>query len=359
MEMEVTYVDKKARNIWMDLIILIILMLGIFTVSMVLRGGKIELMSIKNISNIFINRININETYKIAADQVNIIKISSVSSKINVYTHNDNQVKANFHGDVTAIGRVSVPYLEVKNEGNAALVIIRHPKRLNIGVITGKTTLDVWIPEGWDKDLRVDSTSGDIELNELSGRKLLVETVSGRITGKHLYGEEIRLDTASGDIGITDCKANDDFQADTMSGKINVENLTCNIANVESASGDIKLYSVVSSEKILANSISGTIDIQAERGNIKADTTSGDIKVRLKELDSFKASSTSGSVYLEIPDTSDFNIDIETLSGSIQCRDFNLKRATSTKNKLKGTVGNGKGDIRIETTSGNVTVSKS
>ncbi|NLU53251.1 MAG: DUF4097 domain-containing protein [Clostridiaceae bacterium] len=351
--------DKKARNIWLDLIILIILMLGIFSVGMLLRGGKIELMSIKNISSIFINRININETYNIAADQVNIIKISSVSSKINVYTHNDNQVKANFYGDVTAIGRVSVPYLEVKKEGKTALVKIRHPKRLNIGVITGKTTLDVWIPEGWDKDIFVDSASGDIELNELSGKKLSVEAMSGRITGNHLYGEEIFLDTASGDIGIRECTANDKFQAETMSGKINVENLACNKANVDSASGDIKLYSVLSSEKIVANSISGTIDIQAERGNILADTTSGDIKVRLKELESFKANSTSGSVYLEIPDTSDFNIDIETLSGSIQCRDFNLKRATSTKNKLQGTVGNGKGDIRIETTSGNVTVNKS
>lgn len=285
------------------------------------------------------------------------ISISAVSSEVKIETHRSNEVEAHFHGKVTTLNKDALPYLEVKKDGNTIIVRIVYPNLANIS-ISGRTWLDVKVPEDWKNDLEVSTVSGPITAPQLNGEEIKLNTTSGTINVANINGEEVRMHSTSGSFTIGKVVARDLFEKGTISGSFEADSIEAEKVKLESTNGSTIIRDA-NVDKVISTSISGTVQMSLQKGSAEMSTTSGEISVSFeKGFKEFKANSVSGSVTLVLPEDAGFKAEIKTVSGSIDCEDFSLKILSSKKNHLEAEAGDGDGEIEVHTTSGSVSIKK-
>jgi len=302
-----------------------------------------------------LNGYTVDESGELSTEGIDKITIETVSSELSIYCSDTNKLSAKYYGSVQSINNDSSPYLEVIREGNEAIVRIKYPVWYNVS-LSEKTKLDVTIPANWEDDLKIRNTSSSISAEELKGDDISIVTISGSITADKLTGKDIEVKSTSGAIAIDQVIASAKFVGSTISGAYTVNVIESKKFDFNSTSGTIHV-SDASCDDVDASSISGDIDITLKKGNADVETTSGRIKIKF--LDGFgtiKASSISGKVLTSIPENSQFEADISTISGTIKCSDFSMKVNSSKNKELKGTVGNGDSRIDINTASGSIEI---
>lgn len=217
--------------------------------------------------------------------------------------------------------------------------------------------------------LELSSTSGMIEVDELTATSVDLETTSGSITASKITASAMDLDSMSGSIDVGEIVVDGgDVDCDTSSGSIKLDKITARKVDVESTSGKIKLGEVICNSiecdsssasqtvgklqcatKAEFTCTSGSIEVlQAEVNTISADTSSGTVEVELKAFISADLESTSGNVDISLKCGA--KAYIKTTSGS-----KNIKLAHSDENGY-ALIGDGTGTLNIKTTSGNVTI---
>lgn len=354
--------NQKGKNIlpMIGFILIVGVLLGGFAMARALKGDNLSVRKAtqgNEQKNGLHSNYTLDETGEVSTKGMNKISISAVSSEINILSHQSDTVEAHFYGNLKTVNKDFLPYLEVKKEGDTAVVKVKYPQALNISTL-GSSKLDVTIPEGWKDDLEVSSVSGKIGAVELTGEDIRLNTTSGSIEVDTLSGKDVRLNSTSGDFKINQLIAKESFDKTTVSGRCEIDTVDCEEADLNSTSGGT-FIKMSNSDKVKAQSISGRIEIKMKKGSADFQTTSGGIYATFTDsFEKFKANSISGTVKLEIPENSDFKIDVNTVSGDIRCNDFAVKISSSKRNKLEGEVGDGESRIDVDTTSGSVEISK-
>ena len=175
-------------------------------------------------------------------------------------------------------------------------------------------TLQIKVPKDFAASLRINTVSAGCAISEVAAKDVEIKTVSGSVNG-----------TVSG----TPSSA----KVGTVSGKIN---LSCK------------------TDKADFTTVSGSIEFNGTATTIDAKTTSGAIRINTENApESIKAKSVSGSVKLFLPETSEFEAQLSTVSGTLRCE---FPTVTLKKNNLK--CGNGGIDIEASTVSGNLDINK-
>lgn len=167
--------------------------------------------------------------------------------------------------------------------------------------------------------LRIETGSGNVDLRTAAG-DVTLSTGSGDVTVSGMQGASLRLETGSGNITLTDGKAATVY--------------------VETGSGDID-----------ATSSSGD--------ELSFQTGSGNVDVAL--LSAFRSLSIetgSGDVTLRVPPTVGAEVDLDTGSGDIDLGGLTLQVRRIERDRVTGTLGDGKGRLSVETGSGNVRLQK-
>jgi len=183
-------------------------------------------------------------------------------------------------------------------------------------------------------ELNLDTASGDVEATGVTG-DITVDVGSGDVELTRIEGT-VSVDTGSGHVILSDVKG-DMVDADTGSGDIDGDHLACDQLAMDTGSGDINLESVAVSK-------------------ISCDTGSGSILVTIEgDLDGGNFDTGSGDVTLEVSPELGASLDIETGSGDIDI-DTPHQATRNRRSEFRGTVGDGKGNVIIETGSGDVRV---
>ncbi len=194
---------------------------------------------------------------------------------------------------------------------------------LAVGEITarnldGKIVLDTHgapvTASGMKGELIIDTGSGDVDVNGMTGN-LLVDVGSGDVTLASIRGGTLDIDTGSGEVQGT-AVASDALNVDTGSGGVELEGLSAQRVSIDVGSGDIELGFT---------------------------TDPGDISI----------DSGSGSVRLLLPAASGATLEIETSSGDIESA-FQITTTRIARDAVRGSFGDGRGRIAIETGSGDV-----
>ncbi|BFM08049.1 DUF4097 family beta strand repeat-containing protein [Halioxenophilus aromaticivorans] len=182
--------------------------------------------------------------------------------------------------------------------------------------------------EGFATDFNISGILGDIDL----------ETVSGelRVSGNR---SRVDLETVSGDVVINDHEGM--VFAESVSGDIDFAGIATRL-ELESVQGDINVNNQGKLDEGEFNSVSGDIETKTHTGNkphLEYNAVNGDIDISF--LNSINA-----------------KVEIDTMNGDIQ---NNLTDDLASKQRWAGsslvyTVGDGDGDIRISTVSGNITI---
>ena len=212
------------------------------------------------------------------------------------------------------------------------------------------TIVNVYLPEGLS--VLLSTTSGDVQLQDLTTAELDLSTISGQLTLEHFTANALETGSTSGDIwihngsidGDTDCSSTSGeieltntnisgtLSCATTSGELDLDSVTVDAtgndaASLTSISGDIDLVNTTIQGGLYLSTTSGEIDLEPATvfGDIDAHSTSGDVSLNLVGAPSHRidsTSSTSGGISVTGGDENGkFGISVNTTSGEIEIRD--------------------------------------
>jgi len=201
-----------------------------------------------------------------------------------------------------------------------------------------QTTLHLGVGEvsavGVDGDLTIDVAAASVEAERTTG-SLIVDTGSGSVVLRGNRGD-ISVDTGSGGVELSDLSGSR-LKVDTGSGGVTGRN--------------------IEAEDLLVDTGSGSVEIDDIRsGSISIDTGSGGVHVGLLSAPrSLLVDTGSGAVTILGPADLGAQVELETGSGSIQS-DYAMTMTSKDHGYLRGTIGDGRGRIKVDTGSGGLSL---
>jgi lia operon protein LiaG len=247
---------------------------------------------------------SIDEVKTFGIDQLKEIYIHSVSSDVNVFSTDEEDVKIHFYGRSALKSEKALPKLITNLEGSKLKIEIEYPKVLfycaDVLLDIYIVLLDIYIPRDYRDNVIIDAVSAEVDISNLDINNFQCKTISGDLKIKSLGSDNLTLETTSGDVNIMDFK-----------------------------------------------------------GNLKADSVSGDINVRYRVFDNnIDVKTISGKVKIDLPQNAEFYLKTNTVSGEVIAK-FPITIISFNKmNQLEGTVGTGDNRIIIDTVSGDIYINK-
>ena len=193
-----------------------------------------------------------------------------------------------------AVGKITATNVD----GHIRLQAANAP--ITVNDVRGTLGIDVGAGDvqltGAQGEVKVSTGSGEVHISRAKGRALSIETGSGNVAASGLEADQLEVQTGSGDVRVTEVKA-PQVQLETGSGGI-------------------------------------TVELHGDVARLDIDTGSGDVAITA-------------------PANLSARLDMETGSGDINS-DFPLSVTRSGRDHVRGTVGDGKGSISVETGSGEI-----
>ena len=311
-----------------------------------LLRGSLLLLLLAGSSAFADARKHVDETRNAAAD--GFVKIQVVRGKLQVEGWDKNEIRVS--GELDSQTKDFV--FDVDKDD--ARIEVRLPQGMHSWCCDEGSDLVVQVPRNSHLDIAVVSTDtrvrdieGGLEMGGVSGDlrvdsvrdKIDVTSVSGSVDVRDSTGR-IDLKSVSGDVEVYDSKG--EFRLNSVSGDIVARNVS-NEFDLQTVSGDIEADTTGFSQ-VTGNSVSGDVDIKGKMspgGNVDFESVSGSVRV---EFD--------GDV--------DARFDLAAGSGSIRNRLTSDKPAVSKYSRdesLRFIKGEGKGEVNINTRSGDIVIS--
>jgi DUF4097 and DUF4098 domain-containing protein YvlB len=236
--------------------------------------------------------------------------------------------------------RLADAVIEVYATGNRVELRVEHPARRDGRGID--VEFNVKVPADTTVDLR--TVSGDMRVMNVKG-EVRVQGVSGNLA---LEGTSrlAAVKTVSGSITITNGGADAQLSLSTVNGDLLVQTLTTRALDVNTVNGDVRI-SGWSGDRAHIRTLDGDLDLETSM-----------VKGGRYELESH-----SGSINLSLPEQPGFELEAHTFSGRIRV-DFPVKSEGPIRDtdrgprSVRGTYGDGSSSLRLQTFSGNVTVTR-
>ena len=223
-----------------------------------------------------------------------------------------------------------VEKLVIDGDRDELRIEVKYPNRSRN---TEPTMLVVQVP--LQAELEIETVSADIDVHGVAPRELSLQSVSGDIVANGAP-RRASVESVSGDVNLTFNSS--EVEASTVSGDLVVAGRLTGKASVETVSGDLRFDSRGERlRKFSAGSVSGNIAARlalAEAGEIRMESVSGDLGLDLPKDLSAEVTGES------------FSGDLSAPRAKIQREDFGPGSSFHQR------YGDGKGEIRLETFSG-------
>lgn len=228
-----------------------------------------------------------------------------------------------------------VEKLVIEGDRNNLRVRVQYPRR-NSGWSDSKTEpTDLRLDVPVLADLEIGSVSADVDVVGTAARSLEIDSVSGDVVVAGAP-RQAAIESVSGDLRVIVNSAD---------------------VHVESVSGDIDLRGKLDGE-VHAESVSGGIGINSNGMRVRRVSTAtvsgdADIRVALANGGSIKSESVSGEITLVLPKSLSARVVGESFSGDLRAPGARIhKPKYGPGSSFEHRYGNGSGDIRIESFSG-------
>ncbi len=163
----------------------------------------------------------------------------------------------------------------------------------------------------------VESGSGDIYLENVSGGSIALDVGSGDITVLDCRPDRLELEVNSGDVVLWDIGGGE-ISVESGSGDIEISNCTPSSMSLTAESGDIELSGVIATGTMYLSTSSGDIEFsRMDAAEIEVKVGSGDVEGTLLSGKVFETKVSSGSVRVPQSDTAGGPCKITTRSGDI------------------------------------------
>lgn len=246
-----------------------------------------------------VNISTLNQEAVFKGAEVKRIDINTTAD-INIFSSYDEHVKVSLSGRYNTSIEEDIPQL-VAYVDNGVLILgikVKPSRRFFIGIREMTAELNVYIPKNTIEKININSSIGDVSVNDVSVSQFDAKTLHGKIEINYLDSNKTNIESYYGNIIITDHR-----------GDIKI---CCNMGNI--SIDQMHLY--------------GDVDVKNDRGEAS-------LRISQDSSCSIYASTESGKIFL-----SDLNIDI----------------ANYDEKNLIGSIGMGSNRILISTSSGNIKV---
>jgi hypothetical protein len=212
--------------------------------------------------------------------------------------------------------------------------------------------LTISVPKG--QRLAVYLGVGEAIVNNVEG-DLIVDVAAARVETNHTRGR-LTLDTGSGGVSVTDAQGTVDL--DTGSGGATVSGVHGESLHMDTGSGSIRANDIDVRELNADVGSGGMRLLGIKSPRISLDAGSGGVELELlADVDDLKIDTGSGGVTVRIPSVLGAELEVETGSGGIDT-EIPVTTTRWQRDYLRGTIGDGRGRIRIEAGSGRVRLVK-
>jgi len=244
------------------------------------------------------------------------------------------------------------------------------------GYVNGKTSSGKINSENIQGSTQLKTSYGSITCKDISGDNIYLKSSSGSIKAENIRGSaeldtsygsiicndisdgDIKLKTSSGRITLTKASFGD-CDAHTSYGSVTCEELKSNLIKLHSGSGNISLTNAsADSTADISTSYGRIICRQITTPELIAKSSSGGIDIAFSEsapseIDA-EAVTSYGSVDFVTPTGFSGQVELSTGYGSIKTELPITIIGKVNKRNITGTIGEGKGRLRLRTSSGSI-----
>jgi DUF4097 and DUF4098 domain-containing protein YvlB len=338
------------------------------------------------------NQVQETVQQRVAAERVDKLDLDTSAGDIDIQPNDDNSNTILIRATKVVTGRQAVeklkPYLaKIKVtqqlEGNTLLVRAKVPEGALPNGVGYYVSYAITAPKRLMVALK--SVSGDVKVESVCGG-IKAETSSGGIALKAVAGP-VELQTVSGDVSVQDVadvtgsnaaevtirtssgaaelkNITGRFDAHSISGDITVEGAKITDSfKVETSSGALKFSSIRAAGNDLdlhLTSVSGDIAYEGDVAKIEVHTSSGSAEITATEhltLKEVKAESISGNLSLKLPGLKSAQITAHSVSGSLELpKTDTVSDDDGEDNRRSATVklGDGAAPVTLSTSSGDI-----
>ncbi len=292
--------NNKGRGLLVAIIILAIVCVVFLSAGfMILRtwGGNTWWKDIpNNVKNI--EEYSISQIQQTPVSGYDKFDFSSVSADMDIVYANTDTITVELKGTYRS-GRGEVE-LRKEISGNKVHIYVHYPKFSGL-FSWNETDLKITMPMDMDdNDLRFSSVSGEIDIP------------SG------LEAKSIRVNSTSGDVQADDVQC-EEFIYGNVSGELDLTGYVSDLIDVDTVSGDTDIMLSGNTEKIVLNGVSGSVKIVIPKNadfKFEFNTVSGDFDCEIPVYSQGGRGDRTG--YTDT--NTDIEIDVNTVSGDLDIR---------------------------------------
>ena len=194
------------------------------------------------------------------------------------------------------------------------------------------------------------TNGGAINVSDVIGN-LKANTSGGRMSFARLEGT-LDAQTSGGAIDVQDC--NGPIAVKTSGGRIKVTEGKGSL-NAHTSGGGIEVRNFVGDTEVRTSG--GGLDLEKVSGKLVGKSSGGAIKASIAGsiLGDIKLETTTGNIDLSVPVGAAFTIDAKTSIGEVVSR-LPIQTTEADRDRLHGTLNGGGKSVRLETSVGNITI---
>ena len=202
-----------------------------------------------------------------------------------------------------------------------------------------------------ETEIHATGGSGTVEVKGIKGPATFT-VGSGDITAQNIGGD-VQAIAGSGSVELSQIQGH--VQATAGSGDLKLSGIHGDI-RAQTGSGEVQIDQP--GDAVVVSSGSGGITVGQVSTDLRLHTTSGDVTVEGNPQASayWDVRTSSGSVSLHVPPTSSFRLYARTSSGDIDTEIPITMEGTTGKHELRARIGDGKGRVEVETSSGKISL---
>jgi lia operon protein LiaG len=320
------------------------------------------------------NAINVDEQKTAQTTGLKTLVIDTSSDDVNFITSDTDEIKAHYHGYYSSSDKSFKPEFTLTTSGDTTTIKIEYQSHIGTLMFSSNLKLDVYIPQSYSSNLQVRTSSGNVKAEVLKLESFICRTTSGDFAAKTVNASKAQLESTSGNMSINGLF--DSFKFRSTSGDFTTDGITAKAADLSSTSGNIRLN--ISGDELNIHSTSGditsdsmdiknckletnsgTIRLKGNPGNLEAKSTSGDINAEYTGFASnINVRTTSGRTSIKLPTDAEFRLSFKTNSGNSNCAFPVTVNNAGERKGLEGTVVSDKNSITVNSTSGDLNISK-
>jgi len=201
-------------------------------------------------------------------------------------------------------------------------------------------------------DLDIRGASSDVEISDTDG-EVICDLASGDVDILQQKGN-VSVTGKSSDVRMSGVTGNIDIR--TSSGDGRLEDIS-GAVSVSTSSGDYRIFNI--GRDLDIRTTSGDIYVDGINGSLRAESTSGDVRLNALSANQgdFEVDTVSGDVSIEISPDFAGRLSLRSSSGDINSQiTGNIEAISDTK--LIASVGEGRGNLKVVTTSGDIRVAR-